>query len=301
MRLATPFDELPPAEAVAAALEADDPDALESALARAVAAGVDEPATTAHVLERISLRRREMDARARRARRRRRGRVGEHSGGGGGARGSRRRAQRRARPRRDRAFPDADCAAARGRLRECLSLAVDAADDADGVRAAIAAGRAALDGGLLGSADAADARALSCDLGVAASRAKEMEAAAARAAERLTLGLPAPHAPAEFTCPITRCTMVDPVVCADGFSYERDAIAAHLAAAGADASSPLTRERLTSRDLVPNQSLKTLIREHDARVHEQLVAVDASHPAAAERAAAAAKAAAAKRGSEWAS
>ena len=41
VRLATPFDELPPAEAVAAALEADDPDALESALARAVAAGVD--------------------------------------------------------------------------------------------------------------------------------------------------------------------------------------------------------------------------------------------------------------------
>ena len=258
VRLATPFDELPPAEAVAAALEADDPDALESALARAVAAGVDEPATTAHVLERISLRRREMEA-ARAALAAAAAGDGANIPAAAAARADLAAELSAALAHAATArLPDADCAAARGRLRECLSLAVDAADDADGVRAAIAAGRAALDGGLLGSADAADARALSCDLGVAASRAKEMEAAAARAAERLTLGLPAPHAPAEFTCPITQEVMEEPVVASDGHTYERAAIERWMAK---KMTSPKTGEALESATIFPNHSIRGQVRE----------------------------------------
>ena len=50
--------------------------------------------------------------------------------------------------------------------------------------------------------------------------------------------------------------MVDPVLCADGHSYERAAIAAWLEAHG---TSPLTGAR-ASRDLTPNFTLRSVLR-----------------------------------------
>jgi hypothetical protein len=63
-------------------------------------------------------------------------------------------------------------------------------------------------------------------------------------------------APAEFLCPLTRALMRDPVVAADGFTYERAAIAAWLAQHGA---SPLTRRPLPSRELLPNLTMRAAI------------------------------------------
>ena len=51
--------------------------------------------------------------------------------------------------------------------------------------------------------------------------------------------------------------LVDPVVAADGESYERDAMEAWLAQKGA--VSPVTGQPLPSRDLTPNYSLRNLL------------------------------------------
>lgn len=69
-----------------------------------------------------------------------------------------------------------------------------------------------------------------------------------------TLDQPLP--PDVFVCPITLAIMTDPVICADGFSYERAAIQKWLAF---HATSPLTNLRLHSTDLVPNRNLKLAI------------------------------------------
>lgn len=51
--------------------------------------------------------------------------------------------------------------------------------------------------------------------------------------------------------------MVDPVLCVgDGQSYERDAIAAWLKTHG---TSPVTGQRLTTRDTIPNHALRNMI------------------------------------------
>ena len=55
---------------------------------------------------------------------------------------------------------------------------------------------------------------------------------------------------------------MDPVLCADGHSYERAAVAAWLAAHN---NSPLTGEQLPNRDLVPNRTLKSLIADFAER------------------------------------
>lgn len=61
-----------------------------------------------------------------------------------------------------------------------------------------------------------------------------------------------------FTCPITHSVMTDPVVAADGYSYERDAIAKWFQTSNI---SPVTGENLHSRTaLVPNQAVRTLIK-----------------------------------------
>ncbi|GIM02622.1 hypothetical protein Vretimale_7499 [Volvox reticuliferus] len=59
-----------------------------------------------------------------------------------------------------------------------------------------------------------------------------------------------------FHCPLTRKVMTDPVVAADGFTYERAAILAWLQA---HAVSPLTGEKLCSRDVVPNWTMRAAI------------------------------------------
>ena len=59
-----------------------------------------------------------------------------------------------------------------------------------------------------------------------------------------------------FVCPITREVMTDPVVCADGHSYEREAIETWL---GSHNSSPKTNARLANRTLIPNHALRAQI------------------------------------------
>ena len=68
-------------------------------------------------------------------------------------------------------------------------------------------------------------------------------------------GLDVPH---EFRCPITQEVMLDPVVCADGHTYERGAIRTWLRS---KSTSPKTNERLKSKDLLPNHALRSQIQD----------------------------------------
>ncbi|XP_061579586.1 WD repeat, SAM and U-box domain-containing protein 1-like [Cololabis saira] len=65
------------------------------------------------------------------------------------------------------------------------------------------------------------------------------------------------EAPDEFMCPITRELMRDPVIAADGYSYERDAIEGWVR--GKHKTSPMTNLPLQTTLLTPNRSLKTAI------------------------------------------
>lgn len=67
------------------------------------------------------------------------------------------------------------------------------------------------------------------------------------------------NAPNEYLCPITGCIMVDPVIAADGSTYERSAIKKWLAS---HSSSPATNNQLKTKTLVPNLALRKLIQEH---------------------------------------
>ena len=59
--------------------------------------------------------------------------------------------------------------------------------------------------------------------------------------------------PRSLACPLTARLFHDPVVAADGYSYERNAIEAHLCES---ALSPTTGRLLTSRRLHPNLALR---------------------------------------------
>ncbi|GFR45485.1 hypothetical protein Agub_g6829, partial [Astrephomene gubernaculifera] len=61
-----------------------------------------------------------------------------------------------------------------------------------------------------------------------------------------------------FLCPLTCEVFRDPVVAADGVTYEREAIERHLRHV---ATSPLTKQRLASKVVYPNSALKRAI-EH---------------------------------------
>jgi hypothetical protein len=61
-----------------------------------------------------------------------------------------------------------------------------------------------------------------------------------------------------FYCPITGDLMREPVIDPEGNSYEKSAILEWLAR---NAISPITRNRLQPRDLVPNRALQDAIRE----------------------------------------
>uniref|UniRef100_A0A668AQP7 WD repeat, SAM and U-box domain-containing protein 1 n=1 Tax=Myripristis murdjan TaxID=586833 RepID=A0A668AQP7_9TELE len=65
------------------------------------------------------------------------------------------------------------------------------------------------------------------------------------------------EAPDEFLCPITRELMKDPVIAADGYSYEREAIKSWLTAK--NKSSPMTNLPLQTTLVTPNRSLKMAI------------------------------------------
>ena len=62
--------------------------------------------------------------------------------------------------------------------------------------------------------------------------------------------------PFEFVCPITYEIFRDPVVAADGHTYEREAIEQWIRRR---ARSPVTNLPLASRDLVPNINMKKLV------------------------------------------
>ncbi|NXM78192.1 WSDU1 protein, partial [Serilophus lunatus] len=63
--------------------------------------------------------------------------------------------------------------------------------------------------------------------------------------------------PDEFLCPITRELMKDPVIAADGYSYEREAVEHWLSSKRR--SSPMTNLPLASLALTPNRTLKMAI------------------------------------------
>ena len=67
-----------------------------------------------------------------------------------------------------------------------------------------------------------------------------------------------PDCPPEFECSITYLRMGDPVIAADGFSYERVAIEKWFTN---HATSPKTAEQLTTTAVTPNLTLLTLIKE----------------------------------------
>ncbi|GMI29135.1 hypothetical protein TeGR_g11047 [Tetraparma gracilis] len=105
-------------------------------------------------------------------------------------------------------------------------------------------------------------------------------AGAARAIAALPIpsSLPAPAAPPaapalpampeEFECPITMEVMKDPVIAADGHSYERSAIAEWLAA---NATSPRTNEKMDGKGLIPNHGLRAMIQDWEERRKEARV------------------------------
>ena len=62
-------------------------------------------------------------------------------------------------------------------------------------------------------------------------------------------------------CPLTKQCMIFPVVASDGNTYERSAIEKHIEAAGEEATSPLTGEKLESHNLETNWSMRTAIVE----------------------------------------
>jgi hypothetical protein len=64
--------------------------------------------------------------------------------------------------------------------------------------------------------------------------------------------------------------MTNPVVAADGHTYERSAIEKHMEAAGENATSPLTGEKLASHDLVINWTMRKDIDDAVDKVLAQL-------------------------------
>ncbi|CAF1130317.1 unnamed protein product [Didymodactylos carnosus] len=70
-----------------------------------------------------------------------------------------------------------------------------------------------------------------------------------------------------FTCPLTKELFIDPVVCADGFTYERTEIQRWLN--GGQTRSPMTNMELSNTNLVPNLVLKSALDELRAKAHEK--------------------------------
>ena len=68
-------------------------------------------------------------------------------------------------------------------------------------------------------------------------------------------------APPSFVCPITGSLMRDPVMCADGHSYERTGIQRWLGGPPGHDTSPLTGAQLANTALTPNFALRNSIEE----------------------------------------
>jgi len=63
--------------------------------------------------------------------------------------------------------------------------------------------------------------------------------------------------PCEFICPVTFEIMEDPVICCDGYTYEKSVIL-NLP----DSLSPLTRQQIDKNNLIPNRNLKDAIERY---------------------------------------
>ena len=71
-----------------------------------------------------------------------------------------------------------------------------------------------------------------------------------------------PSIPNEWLCPITLSILRDPVIAADGHTYERSEMEKWIAAAGSrPARSPKTNEVLSSYQLLPNHALRNTIND----------------------------------------
>ena len=109
-----------------------------------------------------------------------------------------------------------------------------------------------------------------------AQQKEKEEAAAARSerwkAERVAAGVDKhmPERPDDHSCPITYEVMTDPVTAADGMTYERAAIEQCLRGSN---RSPSTGAELPHKILVPNQALKSIIRDWEEQEHKRCMAM----------------------------
>ena len=99
---------------------------------------------------------------------------------------------------------------------------------------------------------------------VAAAKAEALERAMAEDGEHGSSGVAGPsegseaaEVPDGFVCPITAEIMTDPVSTSDGFTYERAAISEWLLTKD---TSPFTGAKLESKKVIPNLSLRSMIR-----------------------------------------
>lgn len=102
--------------------------------------------------------------------------------------------------------------------------------------------------------DAEALLALRQDLEMSLARVKNAE-------DRLACRPYVPEILPSAACPLTKQCMIFPVVASDGNTYERSAIEKHIEAAGENATSPLTGEKLESHNLETNWSMRKAIVE----------------------------------------
>ena len=81
--------------------------------------------------------------------------------------------------------------------------------------------------------------------------------------------------PAEYLCPITMMTMVDPVVTADGQTYERSAIEGWLLTRN---TSPATGAVLRHKELAPNFALRKAIETWEETTQMRVPRADIEFP-----------------------
>ncbi|CAI5513758.1 unnamed protein product [Closterium sp. Naga37s-1] len=86
----------------------------------------------------------------------------------------------------------------------------------------------------------------------ARARAAQAEEEARKAPSRRPMG----EAPSVLFCPITQEMMVNPVLAADGHTYEQEAIKSWLETSD---MSPMTNQKLPSKDLVANHAVRSMI------------------------------------------
>ena len=94
----------------------------------------------------------------------------------------------------------------------------------------------------------------------AAAAAAAASAASAASSSSDSVG-PAP--PDAFLCPITKELMAEPVIAADGHSYERAEIEKWFATG--KQTSPMTNSAMASQTLTANHGLKSQIKEWQGR------------------------------------